>query len=561
MFLRRLSPVLFVLGLSACAATVPSLQLRSEHPASPLAAEAPPSAVSSTLTQEDPLAAGELARRAPEDGSSHDPMNHANHDMAAGMDHATMTDESASSHDSLQLGADNEPAAAAAPDVRRLLSKRIDPEVRWNQSDTVPAEISAMADTLLREPLSVDSAVQVALLNNRRLQATYEALGISQADLVQAGLLENPVLVGSSIRADGNSSRSLLNLGIAQNFLSILLRPARKALAAAQYEQAKLQVGHAVLELVHDVEAAYYEATASHQLVAVQGLLVEAARASSDMALRLLEAGNSSPIDEAKERSRFEDSRVALARSEGQALEAREHLTELLGLWGPRVGFDLPAELPELPAELPKLDGLETLAVQNRFDLAAAGREVEILAAALGVTRNWRLIAVAEIGIDAERELDGEWLYGPTLAIEIPVFDRRQAQVARLEAELRRSEQNLASLAVEIRSEVRVQRERLAMSHQLVIHYREVIIPLRQRIVALTQQQYNFMLTGVFELLTAKQDEYAAYKESIEAAHDYWQAWAALQHAVGYSLAVSPIAPLAAPIEPAGHHNHEEPGS
>ena len=49
---------------------------------------------------------------------------------------------------------------------------------------------------LLEGELTTNAAVQIALLNNAALQATFEELGIAQAELVQAGLLKNPVFAG-----------------------------------------------------------------------------------------------------------------------------------------------------------------------------------------------------------------------------------------------------------------------------------------------------------------------------------------------------------------------------
>jgi cobalt-zinc-cadmium efflux system outer membrane protein len=58
--------------------------------------------------------------------------------------------------------------------------------------DETRAPCVRLRDLLSRE-LTVETAVQVALLNNKTLQATYEDLSVAQADLVQAGLLQNPV--------------------------------------------------------------------------------------------------------------------------------------------------------------------------------------------------------------------------------------------------------------------------------------------------------------------------------------------------------------------------------
>jgi outer membrane protein, heavy metal efflux system len=457
----------------------------------------------------------------------------------------------------LALGCAHLQPRESLEEVRRLLDDRVE-HVEWIEGGTADVQVEAAIDDRLRAPLTAAAAVEIALLNNRRLQATYQALAVAQADLVQAGLLENPVLVGSSLQPGEGGGRALLNVGIVQNLLSILTRPSKKALSEAQLEKAELEVGHAVLQLVSEVEAAYYEAVAARQVVAMHRLISDAADASSEMAQRLSEAGNLSALDEAHERGVLETSRVNLARSETRLVDARERLTSLLGLWGERVEFELPEALPELPVEAEALDGLEALAVQHRLDLAAAGREVEILAAALGVSRNWRWMVVAQIGLDSERELDGAWLHGPSLALELPIFDRRQAQLARLEAELRRSEQNLAAMAVEIRSDVRRQRDRLAMTRRLVEHYRDAIIPLREQIVTLTQERYDFMLTGVFELLMAKRDEYAGYQDYVEGLRDYWQTRTALQRAVGYALPDPPAAELPASSADSTASHHDE---
>ncbi|MCB1570057.1 MAG: hypothetical protein KDI72_03140, partial [Xanthomonadales bacterium] len=59
------------------------------------------------------------------------------------------------------------------------------------------------------------------------------------------------------------------------------------------------------------------------------------------------------------------------------------------------------------------LEALRALAHDNRLDLLAARREVELLGQALGVVRRWRLIGSIDLGIEREREADGSKLTGP----------------------------------------------------------------------------------------------------------------------------------------------------
>jgi len=108
--------------------------------------------------------------------------------------------------------------------------------------------------------------------------------------------------------------------------------------------------------------------------------------------------------------------------------------------------------------------------------------------------------------------------------------------VERRRAELRRSEHALVARAVEVRAEVRAGREKLLAAQERARHYRDTVLPLKERIVALVQQQYNFMLDGPFELLAARQAEIAAERDHIAALGDYWIARVELEAAVGTKL-------------------------
>jgi cobalt-zinc-cadmium efflux system outer membrane protein len=192
--------------------------------------------------------------------------------------------------------------------------------------------------------------------------------------------------------------------------------------------------------------------------------------------------------------------------------------------------------LADIPRQEIPLDRLESRAISNRLDLAVARHEAEIIARALGITLDWRWLGSAEIAVSAERDTDGGWVAGPSLSLELPIFDQHQADIARLESQLRQSQKKIYALAVDIRSEVRTQRNMLMMTRNLIEHYKAVIMPLRKRIVSLTMQKYNYMLSGTFELLTVKQQEFEDHQKYIEAVRDYWIIRAELQRTLGGRL-------------------------
>jgi outer membrane protein, heavy metal efflux system len=436
----------------------------------------------------------------------------------------------------LAMGCAHIPKEAGFGDVQRLVGERVDHRLHWNRGSAEDDRVAEAIDKLLAEELSADAAVQIALLNNGSLQASYDELGITQADVVQAGLLENPVFMGRVRFPHAPPSVTNLEFDVAQDFLSLLMLPARKRLAAAQFEQTKLHVATEVLKLAIEVEKAYYELLGAKSVAALRRLVVETGEASYDMARRLHGAGNLSDLNLSNERGQYEQARVMLAKSEAKVLTVRERLTRLMGLWGRDRSWEVPGRLPDLPRDEIPLEHLESLAIANRLDLGAARQEVKVFAEALGISRDFRWIAAAELGVSSERDTDGQWVTGPALTLELPLFDQHQAKLARQEAQLRQSQNRLIALAVSIRSEVRSLRNDLLTARYLVEHYKTVIIPLRERIVKLTQEEYNYMLAGVFELLMAKLQELDAYQEYLEAVRDYWMTRAELRHAVGGRL-------------------------
>src|SRR6188768_1380571 len=83
---------------------------------------------------------------------------------------------------------------AGLGDIERLVAQRATLPVSWPENEAEASTVAATVDTLLADPLTAESATRIALLNNRSLQALYHELGVPEAELVQAGLLPNPVL-------------------------------------------------------------------------------------------------------------------------------------------------------------------------------------------------------------------------------------------------------------------------------------------------------------------------------------------------------------------------------
>jgi cobalt-zinc-cadmium efflux system outer membrane protein len=411
-----------------------------------------------------------------------------------------------------------------------------------------------VADTiqqLLREELSVDRALRIAVLNNRSLQATLEELGMARADVLHASLLKNPIFSGHARLPEAGGGTNL-ELALAQSVIDTLSLPLRRQVALAQFEQAKLKVTDAVLTLLMDVTTAYYTAQAAEQLQALRETVLEAAKAAAELARRQYEAGNIRDFDWANEQAADEQAHVELARSRADLKAAREQLNQLLGLAGPEATAWRMAPRPlELPAADPPLDELETLALFQRLDLAIVRQEANVLRRSVSVAR-LGVVPDADVAMNSEREPDGDRVLGPMWDVPIPIFNWGQADRARLKAQLRQTAHRLAAMEVAARAEVRTAHERMITERQVAERYHDQLIPLRQQIVESSLRHYNYMLIGAFQLLMAKQHEVTARQDYINAIRDYWIARAHLERAVGGQLPTSEgmqTKPIASPEE------------
>ena len=420
---------------------------------------------------------------------------------------------------------------AAFRDLANTIHVRTGKRVQWNRGSAEDAEAQAAIASLLRRPLTADSAVQVALLNNHNLQATYEELGIAQADLVEAGLLKNPIFTFER-RLPGQA----LEMDVFKELIDIFLLPLRKRIATAQFEAAKLRVGQEILRLAADVRGAFYEHQGDQQLLDLRKTVADATERSAETALRMHEAGNIKNLDLANEQASHAQAKVELAKAQLRAVESREKINKLIGAYGAQTSWKVAAGLPELSGNEVSLAALESRALQQRLDLAAARQEFIAQARGLGLARADAILERGEIGAHYEREKSGEYSIGPSLNIPIPIFNQGQTAFARGSAKIRQSQQRYLALAADIRSDVRAAGDRMLLARDQVQYLKSTALPARTRVTEESQLEYNAMQIGPFQLLQAKQEEVKMGADYVEALRDYWVARADLEKAVGGSL-------------------------
>lgn len=429
--------------------------------------------------------------------------------------------------------------------VSELTQERTGQAVGMQRSASDVDSARARASELLKHPLTAESAVELALLNNRGLQASFSELGIAEADRVRAGRLANPTL--SFGRLGGNGVTEI-DRSVLFDVLGLLTLPVASQVAQGQLEQAQYRAAFDAVGVAAEARKAFYGAVAAQDLVSYFEQVKDSADASSELARRMLQAGNFSKLAQMREQAFHDDATANLARARHRAVAGRERLIRALGLSGDQLAFVLPEHLPELPKSPLEPRDAEQTAIDKRLDVLMARRSAVATAKALGLTRSTRFINVLEAGYANKSQTGETRRNGYEIQLELPLFDFGATRTARAEATYMQAVHRTAEVAVNAQSEVRETYSAYRTAFELARQYRDEIVPLRKRISEETLLRYNGMLASVFELLADARDQVTTVTAAIEAQRDYWIAETDLQTALtGRSPSGSPAMEPATP--------------
>jgi outer membrane protein TolC len=413
--------------------------------------------------------------------------------------------------------------------VEQAVRERTGAETKWQRTDDEASSGRARVKELLAQPLGATEAVQVALLNNPGLQASYAEMGIAEADLVQASRWRGPRFSFARLtRGDEIEYERSVFFDI----LGLITIPLATRAEGKRFEAAKSRAATEALRVALETRKAWFAAVAAQESARYQEQVKDAAEASAELARRMAALGNFSKLDHAREQAFYAGATADLARSRHAALAARERLTRLMGLWGDDTGFTLPERLPELPKEPAPGTDLEARALAQRLDVQAAKRDAESLAESLGLTKVTRFVSLLEFGLHNNSATGEPRQRGWEVELEIPIFDFGSARTARAERIYMQSVNRAADVAIQARSEVREAYGAYRTAFDLARHYRDEVVPLRKRISEEMLLRYNGMLASVFELLADSREQVTAVNAYIESLRDFWLAESDLQMAL-----------------------------
>jgi len=396
----------------------------------------------------------------------------------------------------------------------------------WIKTQSEAESVNETVNSLLSKPLTSDNAVRIALINNRNLQQTYEEIGVSQSELVQAGLMTNPLL-GYSV----GITTSTWSLDVM--FLDLLWIPLRRELGGLALEETKYRVGDEVLKMVRDTKIAYIDAKIAWDKMVLYAPILKSHEASVQLAIRQNTAGNSSKRDFLKIQDAYAHARLESMKLGREYAMARENLNRILGVYGDQTHFELMKEPLELTVFSTNERGLESCAIVNRLDMKAAIAKVDYTVAQAGYAKNTRLLSEAEVSVESEKITNEKRFNTFGIKLPIPIFDFGQGRVSQSQALYNQSVHRLYETAVNVRSQVRESYASVRYTYDMVREMKEIVVPANEQILGETQKYYNGMLDGIYELLEDQRRLGEIKIQALEALGDYQKARANLYYVVG----------------------------
>ncbi|MEO8302889.1 MAG: TolC family protein [Betaproteobacteria bacterium] len=438
--------------------------------------------------------------------------------------------------------------AAVATNVQQ----RTGAQPRWLRTDEERNSVNRLVAERLARPLTADDAVQIALVNNPSLQASYADLGVSESELVRAGRLPNPRFSFSRI---SNGQSVEIERKFVVDVVGLLMMPVVSKVESARFLATQTAVASEAVRVAAETRRAYVMALAASESVHYFEQVRLAAEASSELARRMMEAGNWSRLAQAREQVFLADATAQLTRARHTALAEHERLARLIGLGNDSTAMKLPERLPPLPSSPRAMDNFQGQALAQRLDVQMARQGLDATGYALELTRATRFIGLFDLAYRNKSDTGSPLQKGYEIEIEVPLFDWGDAKVAKAEAIYLQSVARLAEATGHAQSEARTAYSTYRSAYDLARHYREDVVPLRKKIADETLLRYNGMLISVFELLADAREQVMSVNAALEATRDFWLADADLDAIIAGGPPAMAMKPrdIDAPVARAAH--------
>ena len=419
----------------------------------------------------------------------------------------------------------------------------------------IPPEVT------LEDGVSEDEAVQTALWNNAVFQETLTQLGISHAQLLDAGLIADP-----QFQVFFPLGPKQLEFTTVQAIDALWLRPVRVKAAELDVDRVTHSMVQNGLDLIRDARIAYANLVAANEQAEVAREAASLRQQIADLAQKRLDAGDISELEFTTSRLDALQAKAAADRAVHDVTVARERLRTVMGIGMFRDELTVESE-PKTRGTSRGSDELVDEALATRPDLRAAEIAIEVAGERAGLARQqfMNLDAIYDANGSGSKGFES----GLGLRFTIPIFNRNQGGIAIAAAQWEQAVRQYVTVRDRVSLDVRTAHTQLAQANENLTALRQEILPALREAEELARRNYENGGTPYFFVLQTTGQYLDARVRESQLLADLRRAVAELDRSVGHrvcdvaAVAHVPQAPAAesASLSTDGSRSTEKPAT
>lgn len=370
--------------------------------------------------------------------------------------------------------------------TRSYVSEQIKKQYGFNLTKDAKPGINAMPPSVdTANGISEDEAVSIALYNNAQYQAELSTIAIAQADLIDAGVVSNPLL-RYLLPGGGLNVSGYINFG----FDFLLQRPKRIAFAQSEIDRIAENMIQRGYTVIRDVQTSFADFQLAKDRAAI---LAENARIRGEIARLTNVRFRLGEINELEASVSRADSAAGVDEFIKASLDTilrSNRLNTLLGYLPDTTVSYKTTPVNFLMQRVSQPEFLK-LAYENQPELRSARLAINSAGNKIGWERSRIVNFMASIGFNHVNGKGGPKAlpnaFQPGIQMELPVLNRNQGKIARARAELEQASYNYVALQQRIANDVADAYSRYEQTYQSYQIYNTNVLPSLEEAVRLVQ--------------------------------------------------------------------------
>ena len=406
--------------------------------------------------------------------------------------------------------------------IQQTIKEKLDGEITWWDGDQPPPEVRQKVTELLSDEVRLADAIQIALLNSKKVQIILTELGENHARSMQTALLSNPALDATFI----NGSEIRQEYEVTWSFTSLFTLPARQDQADAMFDRSQKQAIESLYDFTYEVNRQWFKVVYLKQKLGIESLSLEAIEATYKSTEEIYGAGNTSllELNASKIDHQLTDIRFGLLHN--RYVSEKEQLAILLGV--DVDALSVPDFLPKLPIIALNVPDIDTQVINNNLRLQALKNSETALVSALSEQQTKRTFRDLEAGPVVDID-GGTTDYGATLEYEIPIINTGGTYRAELRHSLRKNRLMQAQVTLELQRTVKKAQRNLKIARETVDTLLTEVTPAQIELETESFKFYNAMQFGIFKLLNYYRQGNERRMGFVSMLHQYWLARSQLE--------------------------------